>query len=120
MGGVRRGFVLTEIDDEPIDASDWFQVFQDAKIPFTMTFDTHVKLHAGNPFFKNHTKHRDNATEDDDLEDDDEFDFEDDSQDDDGDDDSDDDIFEDELHSENSTFGDDYLNFSCDVSKLPF
>jgi S1-C subfamily serine protease len=49
--GVRRGFVLTEVNSEPVGASNWFDVWQKAPTPSTLTFDTSVPLHEGNPFF---------------------------------------------------------------------
>jgi len=54
--GIRRGFVLTEINDEPVDAKNWFEQFQDEEMPFTLTFDTKMALHAGNKFFKKKNK----------------------------------------------------------------
>lgn len=52
--GVKRGHVLISVAEKPVDISNWFQAFQDATPPFTLTFDTTVPLHADNPyFFKN-------------------------------------------------------------------
>lgn len=56
--GVREGFVLKEIGDVPVDAVTWFEAFQNMPLPFTLTFDTTVPLHPGNPFFaRNDSKH---------------------------------------------------------------
>lgn len=49
--GVRRGFVLTEVAGQPVNGKTWFKLFQSTKMPFTLTFDTTVPLHEGNPFF---------------------------------------------------------------------
>mmetsp|Transcript_61762 Transcript_61762/g.199106 ORF Transcript_61762/g.199106 Transcript_61762/m.199106 type:complete len:436 (+) Transcript_61762:83-1390(+) len=51
--GVREGFVLTEVNDKPVTAIDWFEAFQLTPLPFTMTFDTTVPVHEGNPFMLN-------------------------------------------------------------------
>eukprot|EP00416_Gambierdiscus_australes_P038899 CAMPEP_0171095832 /NCGR_PEP_ID=MMETSP0766_2-20121228/43392_1 /TAXON_ID=439317 /ORGANISM="Gambierdiscus australes, Strain CAWD 149" /LENGTH=401 /DNA_ID=CAMNT_0011554693 /DNA_START=161 /DNA_END=1366 /DNA_ORIENTATION=+ len=40
--GVKRGFVLTEVDDGPVDAINWFKAFEETPLPFTLTFDTTV------------------------------------------------------------------------------
>lgn len=48
--GVREGFVLKEINEQPVDAVTWFKAFQNTPLPFTLTFDTLVPVHAGNPF----------------------------------------------------------------------
>jgi len=50
--GVRKGFVLTEVADEQVDANTWFDKFQSATMPFTLTFDTDVPLHSDNPFIE--------------------------------------------------------------------
>jgi len=49
--GVRRGFVLTEVNDKKVGAQDWFEAYQRARLPFTLTFDTEVPLHKGNDYF---------------------------------------------------------------------
>lgn len=49
--GIKRGMVLTEVDNEPVEAHTWFQAFDKARPPFTLTFDTTVPIHADNPFF---------------------------------------------------------------------
>jgi len=50
--GIRRGYVLVRVNEKVVDASNWFEEYQAAQIPFTMTLDTAVPLHADNPFFK--------------------------------------------------------------------
>mmetsp|Transcript_83920 Transcript_83920/g.271588 ORF Transcript_83920/g.271588 Transcript_83920/m.271588 type:complete len:486 (-) Transcript_83920:162-1619(-) len=50
--GVRRGFVLIEVNDFPVTADDWFEQYQSAQLPFTLTFDTQVPLQPDNPYFK--------------------------------------------------------------------
>lgn len=56
--GVREGFVLTELNDQRVDAVTWFDAFQSTPLPFTLTFDTTIPVHAGNPFVgKNDSKH---------------------------------------------------------------
>jgi len=49
--GVKRGMVLKEVDNHPVEVATWFQAFDKAEPPFTLTFDTTVPLHADNPFF---------------------------------------------------------------------
>eukprot|EP00747_Dinoflagellata_sp_TGD_P168953 gnl/TRDRNA2_/TRDRNA2_196629_c0_seq1.p1 gnl/TRDRNA2_/TRDRNA2_196629_c0~~gnl/TRDRNA2_/TRDRNA2_196629_c0_seq1.p1 ORF type:complete len:538 (-),score=118.82 gnl/TRDRNA2_/TRDRNA2_196629_c0_seq1:65-1678(-) len=49
--GVRKGFVLTEVAGQPVTAENWFNAFQETPLPFAVTFNTTVPLHAGNPFF---------------------------------------------------------------------
>lgn len=48
--GVREGFVLTQVNDRPVDAVTWLEAFENAALPFTLTFDTTVPVHPGNPF----------------------------------------------------------------------
>eukprot|EP00421_Protoceratium_reticulatum_P005553 CAMPEP_0168361864 /NCGR_PEP_ID=MMETSP0228-20121227/2883_1 /TAXON_ID=133427 /ORGANISM="Protoceratium reticulatum, Strain CCCM 535 (=CCMP 1889)" /LENGTH=433 /DNA_ID=CAMNT_0008374549 /DNA_START=24 /DNA_END=1321 /DNA_ORIENTATION=+ len=48
--GVRKGFVLIKVNERPVDAITWFKEFQNTPVPFTLTFDTTVPVHAGNPF----------------------------------------------------------------------
>lgn len=50
--GVRRGFVLTAVNDVPVDAENWFEEYQSASLPFTLTFDTKVPVQPENPYFK--------------------------------------------------------------------
>jgi predicted metalloprotease with PDZ domain len=49
--GVKRGFVLTAVNEKAVNASNWFDVWQNAPTPCTLTFDTNVPLHKDNPFF---------------------------------------------------------------------
>lgn len=60
--GVQRGFVLTEVNDVPVDVRNWFEEYQAAQLPFTLTFDTRVPLHADNPFFAEETPSPDEAS----------------------------------------------------------
>jgi len=53
--GIRRGFVLTQVNEKDVSVATWFDMFQNTPLPFTLTFDTDVKLHAGNEFFGNET-----------------------------------------------------------------
>jgi len=50
--GVKASFVLTEIDDNPVDAKNWFDVWQKSVVGAVLTFDTTVPLHDKNPFVK--------------------------------------------------------------------
>lgn len=54
--GIQRGFVLTEVNELPVDASNWFQQYQSSELPFTLTFDTDVPVKPGNPFFEKQAK----------------------------------------------------------------
>jgi hypothetical protein len=52
--GIKRGMVVTEVNNQPVNDKTWFQAFDKAVPPFTLTFDTTVPIHADNPyFFKN-------------------------------------------------------------------
>lgn len=50
--GIRPSFVLTEVDDEPVNATTWFTKYQSAKLPFSLTFDTDAPVQKNNPYFK--------------------------------------------------------------------
>lgn len=54
--GIRRGFVLTEVDEKPVGTDTWFKEYQSRTLPFTLTFDTEVPLQPGNPYFAEGTK----------------------------------------------------------------
>lgn len=56
--GVRRGFVLTEVNDVAVDAETWFEEYQSAQLPFTLTFDTKVPVQPDNPYFNNEQEQR--------------------------------------------------------------
>merc|ERR1719517_325914 len=43
--GLRKGFVLREVNEKPVSAETWFEAFQNAEAPFSLTFDTKVPLH---------------------------------------------------------------------------
>jgi len=49
--GVQRGFVLTEVDNKPVNGDNWFERFQKTPLPFTLTFNTTVQVRRDNPFF---------------------------------------------------------------------
>jgi S1-C subfamily serine protease len=49
--GVKRGFVLTHVNDQPVDSKTWFNAWQKAPTPSTLTFDTNVTVREDNPFF---------------------------------------------------------------------
>jgi len=49
--GVKRGFVLTHVNDQKVDPETWFNAWQTVKLPSTLTFDTAVPVHKDNPFF---------------------------------------------------------------------
>jgi len=109
--GVRKGFVLTEVNDEAVDVSTWFEAVQKAQKPYTLTFDTQIPLHAGNPFM-NYT----------DVED---WNLFDDNRTDDGYDDDGEGLEELEAQeeSENSIpppFREGHASFECEVTELPF
>lgn len=50
--GIRRGFVLIEVGDQPVSSDNWFNAYQASTVPFTLTFDTQVPLQLGNPYFQ--------------------------------------------------------------------
>jgi len=50
--GVKAGFVLTAINGQPVDAQNWFDVWQKSSVGTELTFNTNVPLHADNPFVK--------------------------------------------------------------------
>jgi len=49
--GVKRGFVLKAVNDVPVNATNWFDLWQKAEPPCTLTFDKSVPVHKDNPFF---------------------------------------------------------------------
>eukprot|EP00928_Gymnodinium_smaydae_P011438 TRINITY_DN14221_c0_g1_i1.p1 TRINITY_DN14221_c0_g1~~TRINITY_DN14221_c0_g1_i1.p1 ORF type:complete len:387 (-),score=91.33 TRINITY_DN14221_c0_g1_i1:195-1355(-) len=49
--GVRRGYVLTAVNDVAVNASTWYTAWQQAQVPCTLTFDTTVPVRKNNPFF---------------------------------------------------------------------
>mmetsp|Transcript_84701 Transcript_84701/g.196935 ORF Transcript_84701/g.196935 Transcript_84701/m.196935 type:complete len:483 (-) Transcript_84701:129-1577(-) len=50
--GIRPGFVLTEVNEVAVDMKNWFEQYQAAKLPFTLTFDPKVPVHSNNSYFK--------------------------------------------------------------------
>lgn len=53
--GVKRGYVLTHVNDAPVDGDTWFDAWSELKLPGVLTFDTAVPLHKNNPFFNETT-----------------------------------------------------------------
>jgi len=53
--GVKRGYVLTHVNDAPVEGDTWFDAWSEVKLPGILTFDTAVPLHKNNPFFNETT-----------------------------------------------------------------
>merc|ERR1712228_324007 len=49
--GVKKGYVLIEVNDKPVDAQTFSNAIDACKPPCLLAFDTDVPLHGGNPFF---------------------------------------------------------------------
>jgi len=49
--GVKRGFVLTAVQDQPVDAETWHDAWSKVTLPATLTFDTDRPVSKDNPFF---------------------------------------------------------------------
>lgn len=50
--GVKAGFVLIEVNDKPVNGSTWFDAWEQAPTPSTITFDTRMPLHKDNPYLE--------------------------------------------------------------------
>merc|ERR1711879_91454 len=48
---VKRGYVLKEVNNLPVDAKNWSRIIQKCNLPCPLTFDTKMALHKDNPFF---------------------------------------------------------------------
>lgn len=48
--GVKAGYVLTAINDQPVDAHTWFDIWTDSPPGTVLTFDTNMPMSADNPF----------------------------------------------------------------------
>lgn len=53
--GVKRGYVLTHVNNQAVDPENWYSLWHDAKLPSTLTLDTSVPIHKNNPFFDDTT-----------------------------------------------------------------
>jgi C-terminal processing protease CtpA/Prc len=49
--GVRRGFVLTHVQEKPVTAENWHDEWNKAAPPCTLTFDISMPAHGNNPHF---------------------------------------------------------------------
>jgi len=49
VAGVRCGLVLVAVNDHPVNPSTWLKVFNEALLPFTLTFRSELHLPDGNP-----------------------------------------------------------------------
>jgi len=54
--GVKAGFVLIKIDEQAVDADNWFDLWQKAPVGTELTFDTNAPVHPDNPHFKEDKK----------------------------------------------------------------
>merc|ERR1712032_387019 len=51
--GVKKGFVLVEVNGQPVDAQKFQAAIDECKPPCLLMFDTDVPVHEGNPFLAN-------------------------------------------------------------------
>merc|ERR1712227_1099449 len=50
--GVRVGFVLTEVNEQAVTGKNFTNAFERCPLPCSLTFDTDVPVHEGNPFIQ--------------------------------------------------------------------
>jgi len=92
--GVKKGWVLTAINDQTVNADNWLDIWHHAPVGTVLTFDTNMPLHEGNPYLSDEA--------DEELED------------------KEDDHHRPALDDAASDVKEGYTDFRCAVQKLPF